>query len=336
MKMAIISDARRLVQRNAPQGAVIWIAVAMAAMAVSACRAQGSPVAAAEAEANGVAGQETSGERGDVTIGLLLSSLYDPVYVALQNGAIESASRLHVELIVREASDDAEEQLQQIAELLSLGIDAVVLNPVDSAAIRAGVQQVQAAAVPIVTVERRVQGATVSAHVASDNIAGGEMAAAYLAEALRGAGNVVELAGIPGTSAAQDRGAGFDRVMHTYPEITIVSREVANFDRREARRVFASILAQHPDLDGVFAHNDEMILGAIEAAQEEGRAEEIVFVGFDATREAIAAIESGLLRATIAQQPTEMGRLAVELAFEGVQGSAIPESVAVDLALVTQ
>lgn len=332
--MATFNDARQGVWRNSPQGAVVWIALAMLAMAVSACRAQRSPAAAAETRDS--AGQETPGGSRDVTIGLLLSSLYDPVYVALQNGAIESASRLHVDLLVREASDDADEQLQQIAELLTLGVDAVVLNPVDSAAIRAGVQQVQAAALPIVTVERRVQGATVSAHVASDNIAGGEMAAAYLAEVLRGSGNVVELAGIPGTSAAQDRGAGFDRVMRTYPEISIVSREVANFDRREARRVFASILAQHPDLDGVFAHNDEMILGAIEAAQEAGRAEEIVFVGFDATKDAIAAMESGLLRATIAQQPMEMGRLAVELAYDGVQGSAIPESVAVDLALVTQ
>ena len=270
------------------------------------------------------------------TVGLLLSSLYDPLYVSLQSGAVESASRLDAEIIVREASNDSDKQLQQIKELVALEVDALVLNPVDSAAIAPGVRAANAAGVPVITVERRVNGGTVSAHVASDNINGGEMAASYLAELLKEKGNVVELVGIPGTSAAQDRGSGFNRIIATYPGMNIVARDVANFDRRQGQRIFAAILAQFPEVNGVFAHNDEMILGAIDAAEQAGRADEIIFVGFDASGDAIVAIENGVLAATIAQQPTEMGRLAVELAIDQLRGEPIPESVAVGLALVAR
>lgn len=324
--MATADRPFQLLRRRPALCALILFTFLLTPVALGAC----SPASAAQPPL------EPANPTPDFTVGLLLSSLYDPLYVSLQKGAIESASRLDIELIVRDAGDDPDKQLQQLVELLALGVDAIVLNPVDSAAISAGVQQANQAAVPIVTVERRVRGATVTAHVASDNIAGGEMAAAYLAEVLQEQGNVAELTGIPGTSAAQDRGSGFNRVLGTYPGLTMVARDMAHFNRREARRVFGAMLEQYPDLDGVFAHNDEMILGAIEAAQDAGRAEEIVFVGFDATSDAITAIENGTLRATIAQQPTEMGRIAVELALDRLRGKAIPENIAVDLALVTQ
>lgn len=310
--------------RVGPVQHFILLAIVFVSVTLSACSA-----ASAAQEARETAVPES-------TVGLLLSSLYDPLYVALQTGAIESASRLNMELIVREAGDDVENQLQQMSDLLGLGVDAIILNPVDSTAIRPGVEQALQASVPIVTVERQVRGVEVSAHVASDNIAGGEMAASYLVGVLNESGNIAELAGLSGTSAAQDRGAGFNRVIRTYPGMRVVSREVANFDRREARRVFAAVLAEHAALDAVFAHNDEMILGAIEAAQEANRADEIVFVGFDATSEAISALEEGRLQATIAQQPTEMGRIAVELVFGLLRGESTPVTVSVDLALVTQ
>ncbi|HZD09870.1 MAG TPA: substrate-binding domain-containing protein [Candidatus Binatia bacterium] len=272
----------------------------------------------------------------DFEVGLLLSSLYDPLYVDVQSGAVESASRLDVELIVREAGNNPDTQLQQIKELLALEVDALVLNPVDSAAIGTGVRLANEAGVPVITVERRVSGATVAAHVASDNISGGEIAAGYLAELLQEEGNIVELVGIPGTSAAQDRGSGFNRVIGAYPAIEVVAREVANFDRRQAKRVFADILEKYADLDGVFAHNDEMILGAIDAADEAGRTSDIYFVGFDGSPDAIAALEEGLLTATVAQQPVEMGRIAVELAVAQLRGDDVDQNVVVDLALVTR
>lgn len=275
-------------------------------------------------------------EEHEFTIGLLFSSLYNPLYVSLQKGAVESASRLDVELIVREAGNSAEKQLVQIEELLALGVDAFVLNPVDSAAVSAGVRLAENANVPVITVERHVNGAAITAHVASDNVAGGEMAASYLVEMLQEEGTIVELMGSSGTSAAQDRSSGFNRMLARFPGITMAARAGADFDKRQAKRVFAEILEQHPDVDGVFAHNDAMILGAIEAAEEAGRADQIIFVGFDGSSEAIDALEDGTLAATVAQQPTEMGRIAVELAVDQLRGEDVTQNVAVSLALVTR
>lgn len=271
-----------------------------------------------------------------LAIGLLLSSLSDPLHLSMNAGAVESARRLNVDLVMRQADNEAGRQLEQIAELLALDIDALILNPVDSAAIGAGVQQANEAGVPVITVERRVRGARVTAHVASDDITGGEMAAAYLVEELREEGQVAELMGTPGTSAAQDRSAGFGRVLGGYEEIDVVARGVAYFDRDRARRVFAEILEGNANLDAVFAHNDAMILGAIEAAEEAGRAQEIVFMGYDAMNEAVNAIEAGRLAATVAQQPEEMGHLSVEIAVEELRGGEVIEELTVDLAVITR
>lgn len=271
-----------------------------------------------------------------LTIGLLLSSLGDPLYLSLQAGAVESARRLEVDLIFRQAGNDARTQLQQIDEMLALGADALVLNPVDSAAIGAGVQRANEAGVPVISVERRVRGASVSAHVASNDMAGGEMAATYVVERLQGQGRVVELMGIPGTSAAQDRSAGFGRVLGAYDGMEIVARGVAYFDHDRARRVFADILEEYAEIDAVFAHNDAMILGAIEAAEQAGRAQDIVFVGYNAMADAVRAVEEGRLAATVAQQPEEMGHLSVETAVEQLRGGEIRDELTVGLAVITR
>lgn len=278
--------------------------------------------------------QATATPQPRFTIGLLLSSLSDPLYVSLQDGVLENADYLEADIMMRQADNDAGIQLQQIGELLALGVDALVLHPVDSGAIATGVREANAAGVTVVTVERRVRGVAVSAHVAPDNIAGGEMAAAYIVERLEEQGRVVELVGVPGTSSAQDRGSGFNRVLGAFEGIEIVARAVGNFDRQQARLAFAEILDEHADINAVFAHNDAMILGAIEAAEEAGRVQEITFVGFDAMPEAVQAIEDGRLTATIAQQPAEMGRIAVEMAIDQLRGDDVSEDITIDLALI--
>ncbi|HSR33378.1 MAG TPA: substrate-binding domain-containing protein, partial [Anaerolineae bacterium] len=147
-------------------------------------------------------------------------------------------------------------------------------------------------------------------------------------------GKVVELEGIAGTSAARDRGQGFNDYMSSQCSgVEIVARQTANFNRAEGLSVFENILQAQPEINGVFAHNDEMILGAIEAAEAAGRTE-MVFVGFDAIDDAVAAVEAGKLAATVAQQPSEMGRLGVEFAIKYLSGESVDEYVPVDLALV--
>lgn len=123
-------------------------------------------------------------------------------------------------------------------------------------------------------------------------------------------------------------------MINGYPGIEVVARQTADYDRAKGLTVFENILAAQPEVDGVFAHNDQMSLGAIEAAEAAGRAEEIIFIGFDAIDDAVAAVKAGKLAATIAQQPAEMGRLSVEMAAY-LRGETVEEYVPVPLSLVT-
>lgn len=278
---------------------------------------------------------ESVSQSAEATIGLSLSNLGNPFFASVQEGAEEAAARLGVTLVVEDAADNAETQAEQIQALIEQGVRALMINPVDSEAIGSSIEAANAAGIPVFTIDRSAASGEVVAHIASDNVVGGKMAGDYLADTLSESGNVVELRGIEGTSAARDRGAGFNEAMAAYPNITIVASEVANFNREEGETVFAAILEENADIDGVFAHNDEMILGAIAAAQAAGR-EGIQFIGFDAVEDAISAVEAGDLLATIAQQPAEMGRLGVEAAVAHLGGEAVEESIPVDLALITR
>ena len=243
-------------------------------------------------------------EDGGYTIGLSLSTLNNPFFVTLRDGAQAAADAMGVELIVLDSQDDPATEAANMEDLIAQGVDAILVNPTDADAIVPSIEAANDAGIPVFTIDRGAAGGDVVSHIASDNVAGGRMAARFLCNALGGEGKVVELEGIAGTSAARDRGKGFnDYMSNECPGIEIVARQTANFNRAEGLTVFENILQAQDEIDGVFAHNDEMILGAIEAAVAAGRADEIVFVGFDAIDDAIAAIKDGTLAATVAQQP---------------------------------
>lgn len=271
-----------------------------------------------------------------IVIGVSLSNLDNPFFGALQEGVLETAERLGATVVIEDAQDDAQRQTTQIETLIAQQVDALLVNPVNSMEIEQALQEAFDAGIPIFTVDRSANSEHVVAHIASDNVSGGRMAAAYLAEIINESGNVVELAGIPDTSAAQDRGLGFNNVITIYPDIQVIARETANFNREQGHDVFAQILADNAEIDGVFAHNDEMILGAIAAAREAGRLDAIAFVGFDAIEDAVVAIENGELHATVAQQPKEMGRLSIETILQHLDGESVSSFIPVDLALITR
>lgn len=168
-------------------------------------------------------------------------------------------------------------------------------------------------------------------------MAGGRLAAEYICQLLRNKGQVVELEGLPGTSAARDRGAGFNAYLkERCPGVMVVARQAANFDRAQGLSVMENILQAQRQIDAVFAHNDEMALGALQAIKARGL--KIPVVGFDATPDAVKAVESCEMAATVAQQPAEMGRLALEKAAELIKGGSAPaqtQFIPVSLKLVT-
>jgi ribose transport system substrate-binding protein len=270
------------------------------------------------------------------TLGLALSTLNNPFFVTLRDGAQKEADAIGVKIVVADAQNDPAKQASQIEDFISRKVDAILLNPTDSNAVVPSVQKANAANIPVLTIDRSAAGGTVVSHIASDNVAGGVMAADFLCKAINGKGNVVELQGIAGTSAARDRGQGFDTEMaKVCPNAPIVVKRPADFDRAKGNSVFADILTAQPQIAGVFAQNDEMVLGALQAAQAAKRTG-IVFVGFDATDDAVAQVKAGALAATIAQQPAMIGQLGVDTAVRSLNGEKVDAFIPVPLSLVTK
>ncbi|WP_448591229.1 ribose ABC transporter substrate-binding protein RbsB [Thermoflexus hugenholtzii] len=299
------------------------------ALAVGAC-APATP-AAPSATATPAAAQPQ-----EITLGLSLSTLNNPFFVTLKEGAERAAAQYGVKLIVVDAQDDPAKEAANIEDLIQKKVSALLINPTDTKAVVPSIQKANQAGIPVFTVDRAAEGGEIVSHIASDNVAGGRMAAEFLCKALNGKGKVVELEGIPGTSAARDRGKGFnDYLKEQCPGLEVVARQPADFNRAKGLQVFENILQAQPQIDGVFAHNDEMVLGAIQAAEAAGRTG-IIFVGFDAIDDAVKAVKEGKLAATVAQQPAEMGRLAVEMAVKYLRGEKVEKFIPVPLSLVTK
>ena len=139
-----------------------------------------------------------------------------------------------------------------------------------------------------------------------------------------------ELEGVPGASATIDRGAGFHEAADA--ALDVVASQTANFNRAEGMNVMENILQSCPEVKGVFAHNDEMALGAVEAVLASGK--DIKIVGFDATDDAVAAVKSGKMAATVAQKPELMGETAVQTAMKLINGETVEKSLPVEVELI--
>ena len=268
---------------------------------------------------------------GNGSIGLSVSTLNNPFFVTLVEGAQEAAKELGVSLSVVDAGDDVTKQVSDIEDLVSKGISVLVVNPVDSDAVTGAVESAQAKGVRVISVDRAVNGVTIDCQIASDNVLGAELATQYIVDTLGEGIKVAELEGTPGASAAIDRSAGFHNVADE--KLNVVANQTANFDRTEGMSVMENMLQANPDIQAVFAANDEMALGAVEAIYGAGKS--ILVVGFDATDDAIAAIQEGRMAATIAQQPALIGRTAIENANKLIGGQGIAPSIPVEVTLIT-
>lgn len=275
-----------------------------------------------------------SNESESKKIGLVVSTLKNPFFVTLKEGAEAKAKELGYELIVLDSQDDPAKEVSNMEDLTTKGVAVILLNPVDSDSAAATVKIANDASIPLVTLDRSASGGEVKAHIASDNVAGGKMAGEYIVEQLGKKGNVVQLEGIAGSSAARDRGKGFEEGIKG-SDIKVVATQTADFDRTKGLSVMENILQGNKDIQAVFAQNDEMALGAQKALADAGM-KDVLVVGFDATDDAVKAVEDGTMAATVAQQPTLIGSLGVETAEKIIKGETVEASIPVELKLVTK
>lgn len=301
------------------------LAMTMAATLFGCSVEGGSPAGSGSSAGSGDGKASGSG-----SIGLAVSTQNNPFFVTLSEGAKAKATELGMELIVVDAGDDPAKQTNDIDDLISKNISVLIVNPVDSDAVAPAVEDAVSAGIKVISVDRVVNGVDVDCAIASDNVAGAKMATEYLVELVGEGAKVAELEGTSGASATIDRGAGFHEVADS--KLDVVAKQTANFNRAEGMTVMENMLQAHPEIKGVFAHNDEMALGAVEALG----GKDVVVVGFDATDDALTAVKDGTMAATVAQQPDLMGATAVETAQKLINGESVEKSLPVEVTLVKE
>jgi ribose transport system substrate-binding protein len=268
------------------------------------------------------------------TIALVVSTLNNPFFVSMKEGAQKEADKLGYTLVVLDSQNNPAKELANVQDLTVRGTKLMLINPTDSDAVGNAIMMANQAKIPVITLDRVATKGEVVSHVASDNVFGGKMAGDFIAKKLGNGAKVIQLEGIAGTSAARERGEGFKKSQESN-KFDLLASQPADFDRTKGLNVMQNLLTAHPTVQAVFAQNDEMALGAMRALQTAGKSDVLV-VGFDGTDDGIKAVESGRMAATVAQRPDQIGAIGVETADKVLKGEKVPAIIPVDLKLVVK
>lgn len=280
------------------------------------------------------AGQEGSGKK--YVIGLAMNTQTNPFFVDVKDGVQKAADEHGIELYITDAQDDPTIQMKDVENLITKQPDAIIIDTCDSDAIVSSIEACNEAGIPVFTMDRESNGGEVVSHIGYDAIKSGRMAGQYLVDTLGGKGKIVEIQGIMGTNVAQNRSQGFNEIMKENPDMEIVACQVADFDRAKGMSVMENILQANPEIDGLYAANDEMLLGALEAMEAAGRTGDIVKIGCDAIDDTLDAMRAGKVDATIAEPPFFLGKAILNTAYDYLEGKKIEPYVILDNQLVTQ
>lgn len=268
-------------------------------------------------------------QASELVVGVSVSTLNNPFFVSMKDGIDQLAKENDTTVKFVDAQDDSAKQSNDIDDLIQQKVDILLINPVDSSAIVPAVEAANKANIPVIAIDRSSEAGTLLTTVASNNQEGGRMAAEHILEKIGEQGRVVVLEGVPGASATRERGKGFDDFAKEY--LMVLDQQTANFNRAEGLTVMENMLQANKDIQAVFAQNDEMALGAIEAL---GNNTEMIVVGFDGTEDGIKSIQEGRMSATIAQKPEEMGKLALQAALDYFEGKTISSQIDSPLELI--
>ncbi|RBW68200.1 substrate-binding domain-containing protein [Bacillus taeanensis] len=290
----------------------------------------------------------SSSDDGKIKIGLSNSTQNIDFFVALNQGVEQGAEQNGFELISANANNDTAKQIADIEDLIQQGVRAILVNPQDAEAIVPAIEKANEANIPVIALDRGSSAGELLSFLETDNVEMGRKSADFIAEKLKERygeykGKVVELQGLQGTTAARDRGQGFNEQMESkYPNIEIIARQPADFNQEKALNVMTNILQAHGEIDAVFGHNDDNSVGAANAIEQAGRfkpiddKEHIIIIGIDGNRQAIQAIENGRIDATISQIPIKMGEMGVDYVKQYLNGEEVEDHTYTRNFLVTK
>lgn len=257
------------------------------------------------------------------TIGISMSTLENPFFGTVKDGAVAYAEKEGLETLVADAQNDTQKQLNDVQDLITKGADVIVLNPVEPESATPIVELANSRNIPVITVDRSSAGGEVASHIASDNVEGGRLICEWLGEHLGGTGKLAVLEGISGTSPELDRDEGCTDALKAYPDIEEVASQPADWDREKGYTVTQNILQANPDLTAIFGRNDLAALGAVEALQQAGKLQDVTVISFDGIADALESIKAGELSATVVQDPVLMGETAIDTAIALADGETV-------------
>lgn len=274
-----------------------------------------------------------SGEQ--YVIGMAIVGLQHPFFTEMKKHMEAEAERQNVKLIVMDATADVGKQMSQIEDLIQQDVDLLLVTPIDASALVAGIEKANVAKIPVVVVDRRAAGGEYISFASTDNVEVGRAAGNYVATRLGGKGNVVEIEGQHGAGPTIDRGAGFNEVIATYPNIKVIFRQPGEFQRARGMEVMENVIQSGQQFDAVFCHNDEMAGGVREALAAHDMTGKVILVGVDAQADAMQAIKDGTQDATFVYPP-QSGKEGLIQGLKYLKGEAVQATVWLPSGLVTQ
>ena len=268
------------------------------------------------------------------TLAVFTKNRTNDAYAAARLGAERTAARLGASVVhyVPQQPDSIEEQIALVEQAIAARPDAVLFVPVHDTAMNDSVRKLNDAGIPVVNFLNRLTKGRFVTFVGSDDYRVGYDIAVRLFRHLGGKGDIVVLEGVPGAVTSRDRMRGFNAALEQWPGIRVIAARAANYQQETARRVMKELLPGLPRLDGILSANDVMSLGAIEALEAAGRSAAVV--GVNALPEAITAIKSGKLLATVDFDALKITCIATEAAIRHLRGQPVPKDIELPVQIV--
>ena len=306
---------------------MMWPAtVALLAAMATACGGQATPAGEGSASAGG---------EKKPKIGVSVADQKSLFYVAEADGIKKAAADAGVEVVLLSADNNSTQQINQVNDLITQGIDVLIFTAQDATAAAAGVRAANRAKIPVVAVDQKPEGgdAKLATYIATDSVKAAEGLCTWMFKQMGNKGKIGILQGVLGSTAELQRSQGCQQALEKNPDIKVVAKQSANWDETEGYKAAQNMLQANPDLKAIFGESDAMGLGAAKAAKDAKR--EIIAVGIDGFPTMIKGIQDGLTQATQAQIPYKMGQMAVADAITLHNGGEVPDLQYQDTVLVT-
>ncbi|KFL25447.1 LacI family transcriptional regulator [Devosia sp. 17-2-E-8] len=260
----------------------------------------------------------------------------NPFWAAVEKGAKDKGAELGVDVVVvaPPAESDVQAQITQIEDLIAQKVSGIALAPTDPNALAPVVDAAKAAGIPVVFVDTKGINEGVT-FIGTDNAVGAALAADFMCKNLPQGSEVAILQGLISQSTGQARAEGSKKGLEACG-LKVVAEQTAEWDRAKGQSVMENILTGNPNIKGVFASNDNMALGAVEALKAAAKLQDVMVVGFDANPDAAASILAGEMTASIAQAPGNIGGFGVQALVDLKAGKTIEPVIDTGTVLVTK